>query len=108
MIEIPKIYEDLPLCEYAPEFEDQTVRVWVNPPRGLLVSLGEISGELETSPETVTEKFINIVAELWSWPVEDVRRLAEHSRETDPLLFQWLTTRTIVMVRDHRQRIKKN
>jgi len=35
-IEIEKIIQKLALCEYAPEYGEQVLHVWVNPPRKLL------------------------------------------------------------------------
>lgn len=103
--DIPKIVKELKLAEYAPEFGEKVLHVWVNPPRKLL-------SDFQQNP--TGEGVINLVSELWSqgpedthWSPEEVTTLIEATIETDPALFRWMRDKTIEMVGEHRNAAKK-
>lgn len=55
------------------------------------------------------------VSKLWSQGPEDtcvsedeVRRLVEETRETDPALFAWMISHSLEIIREHRNKLKKN
>ena len=109
-IEIPKIVRPLPLSDYAPEFGDVHLDVWVNPSRKLLEAINQVAHQVVTTgltPENAEES-IEVIAQIWSCTPEEVSALIEHSADTDPKLFQWLLVRTFKMIRDHRLAVKKN
>lgn len=105
-IDIPQIKQVINLNEYAPEFGEAVIEVWVNPPRRILTVMDELSSR--NLSEDDYHKAAEIIGELWGCPAEDVTRLIKHSQDTDPKLFEWLIYKTFVMIRDHRTQIKKN
>jgi hypothetical protein len=44
---IPKIIRTINLADYAAEFGEAVIEVWVNPPRDLLVAIAKIQGEVQ-------------------------------------------------------------
>lgn len=104
-IEIPRIWREIVLREYAPEFGEGTVAVWVNPPRSMLTAFQELANEFNKEK---AEKSVEMIAELWNVPVEQVRELMDESSERDPLFFTWLIFRTFSLIREHRNILKKN
>lgn len=101
--EIPKILERFRMDEYALEFGDATVTVWVNPPVKMLQ---------EFQAQQVDDA-LEILSALWSqgletWSVEDIRILAESSADTDPALLPWMVRRTLQLIAEHRKSVKKN
>lgn len=109
MFEIPKIKEVLPLRDYAPEFGDAHLDVWINPPAKLLNQMDSIVRAIANgeSPDNLAEA-VEVVAQLWHSAPADVEKLIEHSQDTDPGLFKWLLVQTFAMIRDHRWAVKKN
>jgi hypothetical protein len=112
-IEIPVITEEIEFADYAPEFGEAVIQVRVNPPRGLLVEWDALimGNRQDLSPDemqAISKRVNEILAELWSWPVEDVNELEQQAQETDPKLFAWLIGQTFKRIIEHRQMIKKN
>ena len=134
-LDIPKILKQLELAQYAPEFGDAVIQVWVNPPRDMLRQYGELLGEMkrlqavigigdELNPDLVgqhAEALRSVhdhlkawFASVWSqgpdethWSEEDIGALLEHSNETDPGLWSWLVEQTMRLIGEHRKRQKK-
>ena len=105
--DIPRIHETIYLSDYAPEFgREATISVWVNPPRKLLAWINEV-GQQELTPELV-RSLSDQLATLWGSTREEVDRLIEQSLDTDPQLIVWLLLRTILLIRIHRETVKKN
>lgn len=124
--EIQKVTRPIRLSEYAPEYGDTQIHVWINPPANKLLEYSKIrrpvTGLVEKA-KTATEadaaqlakelaeisvKIIAWYAEIWiDWSVEDVRTLADHSRDTDPMLWPWLTMKTQELIFNHRTELKK-
>ncbi len=118
-ITVPKIVRELRVSEYAEEFGDLAIQVWVNPPRALLEELFE---QMERKPEETDEHYavkagrvIEIIAELWSqgsdpethWTKDELIQLGMETAETDPELWRWLRGRTFEMIGEHRRLEKK-
>lgn len=121
---VPPITRPISLTDYVAELvnEDKTpvtVYVWVNPPRelrnqlaSLLAQTKELRARLEKAGGKddlgaigqemvqVSDGIFAFYAAIWSkhpntathWALDDVRALA--GNDTDPGLFDWLTTRT--------------
>jgi hypothetical protein len=134
--EIPKIVKTLNVGEYAAELEPVKIVVWVNPPRALLVRHDEMiaklatamskrlelgagsevdAGELAKEIEAVRGEMTAVFSELWSagvdpetrWSAAEIDKLITGMFETDPQLWPWLRNRTIEMIREHREFVKK-
>lgn len=134
-IEIPKIVKKMALAEYAEEFGEQVLVVWVNPPREMLNRYNDlvkmvqkVMDETESSkkvrlPEDdisrlnaemneIKHKLAAWYAEIWSQgdvPVsaEEVNDLLSAAHESDPAFETWMIDRTLSMIREHRE-IRKN
>lgn len=128
-INIPKIVKRLELAEYAAEFGEAYLEVWVNPPVGLLEKLkGSIQrvaqmdapktkeeiGALEKAIEEVLAEQLGIYAELLSQgsegtrlSAEELRKMVENTVETDPLFWSWVKNHVITLVNEHRFNAKK-
>ncbi len=107
-IEIPKVLKAIELKEYAAEFGEAVIWVWVNP----TIKLIEELAELKVKPEKgrITAWF----AEIWSqgeegtrFTVEEVAKLAEDCMEKDPTLWAWLSMQTSRLINEHRVLKKK-
>lgn len=127
-IAVPKIVKTLAVGEYAQELSEVRLQVWVNPPRSLLarhdalierVGAAARAGADEAGlSATVTElwgEMTAVFAELWSagpegthWSAEEIEALIDGMAETDPQLWPWLRKRTILMIREHREAVKKD
>jgi hypothetical protein len=134
-IKIPKIVRALPLSEYAHEYGDAVMQVWVNPPKARTDEMRELLGWFDTALAEARkckdkerrevlknelnglgERIGEWLAEIWSqgsdpltrMSIEDVRALAETTQENDPGLYKYLVGRTWSMILDHRMGIKKN
>jgi hypothetical protein len=110
-LKIPNIIKPIELKEYAEEFGDAVIWVWVNPTRTMRVSLSEniLSGN-------ATEEQIGAwLSEIWSkgaddthFTPEDVLKLGEDCMERDPRLWVWLINKTIELLYSHYSRKKKS
>ena len=104
-IEIPRIWKRIELREYAPEFGEAQIPVWVNPPRSTLEKLYENGQQLKPEKQAET---VALLAEIWEMVAEDVEELMDSSAENDPLFFTWLIIRTFKLIEEHRNLLKKN
>lgn len=103
--EIPKIYKEIEMKEYAPEFGDAKISVWVNPQRSILDQINDAIANFNAEKIGDTTK---LIATLWSCEPDEVTKLVDHSADTDPALFQWCILRTFSLIREHRSTLKKN
>jgi hypothetical protein len=127
-IEIRKVLRPLRLAEYAAEYGETALAVWVNPPKALgdervalarmtyeaKLAIAESEAESEAQAAGVAqlreagEKTLAWLAKIWSqeepWSVEEITQLYE----SDPALYQWLLRRTFEMVDEHRSAEKKS
>ncbi len=131
-IEIPKIVESLSLAEYAPEFGEAHLEVWVNPPRGFIEDLNfalqrgqnfeipkekpseEKQAEMAARMEEILTEQMRLFAELLSQgsegsrlSAEDLRKMVKETAETDPLFWSWLKRRMVELINEHRCNEKK-
>ena len=135
-IEIPRMYAELRLGDYAPEFGEEVIRVWVNPTRrmldeleGIFRGIGEVvngkthHGDTETTergtwPLSNAEKEAALnalgvrlqawVSEVWEgWTAAEVADFVRGSLETDPRLWGWLVEQTRDLIAAHRSAQKK-
>lgn len=135
-IRVPKIVRPLNLSDYAPEMAGAVIQVWVNPPRQAVESLEEMAvtstaivqrmqrlsqdqqadvQELAKDLEPIGHGLMAWFAENWSqaqdegthWSPEEVEKLINEVRDTDPLLWPWLMARTRAMIREYRDGSKK-
>jgi hypothetical protein len=97
-IAVPKIVKTLAVGDYAEEMAEVRLQVWVN------ATVAELWGEMTA-----------VFAELWSagpegthWSAEEIEALIDGMAETDPQLWPWLRKRTILMIREHREAVKKD
>lgn len=130
--DLPVVNRELDLAGYEPEYAGAVIEVWVNPPRQHvkryeehLIRTAELIRELQelsdNSPEAaaalaeieqIGSQIVAWMAETWSqgsqpWTVAEVQQLVEHSRDRDPMLWQWITAQTLVLIRDYRTDQKK-
>ena len=105
---IPKIYQAMKLADYAKEFGEAEVNVWVNPPVSTLREYGAI---MESDGETQTRlnQVIAWLAVIWQGvTVEEITELVETAFDTDPQLWKWLIDNTFRLIAAHRTAQKKD
>ena len=135
-INIQKIVRALPLADYASEYKDAALQVWVNPPKALkdemqasialteslLRELRETPAENSEKRQALAEQIEGLgaqirgwLSELWSQGAEltrmsldDVNALVADCSERDPALYRWLVRQTWSMILEHQAGIKKN
>lgn len=131
--DFPKIVRPIHLKEYAPEFGDAVVEVWVNPSRGERFNVFEMAKKhqelirkmleihkddpgikkMQDEELAVRTEIYAWFANIWSqgkdpsnhWTVEEVEEL--HKSDTDPTFYAWLTSTTQAMINDWRMSLKK-
>jgi hypothetical protein len=131
-INIPKIVKRIELKNYAPEFGEAALEVWVNPPGKLLdllraakkrvYDLDIPKRKLEPNEKAMIEKVIQeswndqagLYAQLLSQGSEETRlgvgelnRMVEETAETDPMFWGWLQAEIVEMINAHRFSAKK-
>lgn len=111
--DIPEIRRDVCLAQYDGAFPSEAVvKVWVNPPRGLLIEWDELMKTDTAAPDVdikvVHAKQNEILAKLWGWPVDDVIAFEKDCLDRDPQLFRWLIVQTFMVISLHRANLKKN
>ena len=125
-IQVPKVIRALKVAEYAEEFGDFALMVWVNPPgelfaellanlRKILTNLRDRLDESQEENEQLDRRNAEILAELWSQgsdpetraSLEEVLGMRAKLADTDPRLWYWLRNQTIEMIVEHRTQEKK-
>jgi len=136
-LQVPKIVRPLALKDYAEEFGQEVIHVWLNPPRELWLKYDPLVDEagkirkrlsdrekpLETVEAEAAVKRLGEIggeiqawyAEIWSqgpdeksrWTTGEIEELISGTMKTDPALWPWLTGRTLVMILEHRNLAKK-
>jgi len=111
MIEIKRVYQEIKLYEYAPEYGEQSIRVHINPSRSILLRIQELRNLVDDGllNEKTVDEFIELISELWEdWTDKDVRDLFDGAFDTDPKFFEWLVYKTMLLIFSHRALVKKN
>jgi formyltetrahydrofolate synthetase len=108
-LKIPNIVQVIKLKDYAPEFGEVQIFVWVNPTRALMIQKDERLMKKTASREEIGAWF----AEIWSqgaegthWTADEVLKMVDTVMEKDPGLWGWLCSETARLIGEHR-RIKK-
>lgn len=129
---IPKIVQPLALKDYAEEFGEARLYVWVNPPASLLNELNKSLMSIrdirfpdkEFGPEKVEEfnqaidhmldDQLKCYSELLSqgesgtqMTVDDLKKIALETGETDPAFWMWVKQNVAELIRGHRAGSKK-
>lgn len=131
-VNIPKIVKKIELKGYAAEFGDAYLEVWVNPPVKLIERVRKAKDavrtldipnrELAPDEKEKVEKAIqeswheqaSVYAELLSQgsehtrlSVDEVKKLAEGTVDTDPMFWAWLQAEIVEAINAHRFSAKK-
>lgn len=132
-IEIPKIVKKIELAEYAPEFGEQVIEVWVNPSKSVFAEFEELQDRVEDLTNKIkaaknasgdeihqvtedSKKLNDDIARwysaIWSQgenPISpsEVTELLEAAKESDPGFQNWLFDMTWASIREHRDTRKK-
>ena len=132
-VNIPKVTRPIRLSDYAPEFGEQVIEMWVNPPRetrlafsGIMDRYRDTLAQIEEAEEGAPElaDMVQAVvdqagelhawyAEMWSqgeddWAAEQVKELVEAALDTDPGLWEYVQERSLDLMREYRRRKKAN
>lgn len=135
IIELPKIVKRLQLAEYAEEFGEQFIEIWVNPPRDVLIQHDDLvklvmkvnediaimrkakrpQDEIDRLTNEIRElqtKIAGWYSKIWSQGEtainsNEVEDLLASAHESDPAFETWIVTRTLDMIKDHREGRKK-
>jgi len=98
-LKIPNIIKSIALKDYADEFGEVVIWVWVNPPKALRFAWAEDMNE---------EQVCAWLSELWSqgpedtrFTPEDVLKFGNTCMERDPRLWVWLVNKTIELMNEH-------
>lgn len=129
-INIPKVVRPIRLSDYAPEFGEQQVEMWVNPPREKRLAFASISERFQGVREQIAKtedpdvlaalmediKALGLEmyawwADMWSegedeWTGEEVQTLVEAALNSDPGLWDFLQEQSLDAMQDYRNRKK--
>ncbi len=100
-LEFKPVHKQIRLGEYAEEMAGAVIEVRVN------VTRETLSRMLSVSTETLAADYLQLLAELWSWPVENVQALWQHCTDCDPQLWRWVTSKTFNLVFEYQSGQKK-
>jgi len=132
-ISIPKVVRPIRLFDYAPEYGDQEIGMWVNPSRdkrlefaGITERFSEVRDQIEVceDPDELVELAERVVAQgleiyawyadMWSqgdgdkWTAEDVKELADAALGTDPGLWDFIQESSLDAMSEYRTRKKSD
>ena len=101
-LEFPRITKPIQLSDYAQEFCEAKIDVWVNTPR-------EIISQLRSFREMEDAEVFAWLSRVWgeAWPVNEVEAIWTYSNEKDPAFWNWLVEQTVTHLMDYRAGIKK-
>jgi hypothetical protein len=109
-LKIPNIVKPIALKDYADEFGEAVIWVWVNPTRALrTVLLDKI-----VLGESTEDELYAWFAEIWSQGTEDTRFtpddvlvMSNNCMGQDPQLWIWLVSKTFGLIAEHYNTKKK-
>jgi len=129
-INIPKVTRPIRLSDYAPEFGEQVIEMWVNPPRDVRLEFARIAdefkavrdalaavedadeaGELVQQITDLGQSIYAWYAQMWSqagdeWTVEDVQEFANEALELDPALWDYVQETSLDLMQAYRRQKK--
>lgn len=131
MFNLPKVTRELHLSDYAPEYGEAVIDIWVTPPRKMLYEFYDIRqsvGLLVTDSESLSdeqrgeqynvlnERTFAWLSEIWSqgadvsrhFTVEQAKQLCEHLSDTDPKCWIWIVQETVGLIESYREGTRKN
>ena len=98
-LKIPNIVKPIALKDYAEEFGDAVIWVWVNPTRALRIAWKSDMDEVQTCAW---------LSEMWSqgpegthFNPEDVKKFGDSCMEQDPQLWVWVIGETVGLMFAH-------
>jgi hypothetical protein len=103
-LDFPQVYRPIELRDYLPEFGDQAVAVWVNPP------VDDLRQVIDAFQDTAAdnEKIFACLSLLWQeWTADDVREFFAECQSKDADLWGWLIDATFAKINEHREERKK-
>jgi hypothetical protein len=137
-IKLPKIIKPLKISEYAPGSEEEIqvwvnppvallqeydktiatarelIEKSVDAQKGKTFN-DKLKREIEAQSEEAGTAQIKILSEIWSqgpklthYSVEEIKKLIEGTRDADPMFWLWLKDKTIQLIAEHRNYIKKD
>ena len=113
-IDIPRVTRPVALSDYAPEFGDQAIQMWVNPPRKVRLAFSDIMDRYKATLDELTEaegdealsdlaeRVVELggeiyawYADLWSqgddeWTADEVGEFVQACMDTDPGLWDYV------------------
>lgn len=130
-IEIPKIFKTVNFSEFAEEFGEQSLDIWVNIPKKLIDernaliiqgnAVKETLGKLVKAKdpdlekiEAVKQEYLKVDDQMVSWytnvwymngePLseEEVKELHKAAIENDPAFLDWIVGKTFELMKEHR------
>ena len=131
-IKIPKIKKTIHLSEYAKEFGDASLDMWVNFPKallvernGILIRFNQAVDDLKTAQEAeqpdqesidkIKTQITDLNNEMKRWygkiweqngealTEDEISLLFSQSEETDPMFMNWLISKTFELIDEHRE-----
>ena len=134
-IKIAKVVRPLRLADYAEEYGEGVVDVWLNPPSEMTDGINRVIREtnaafeslkklepgdpkidgLRASIESLSEEMAGLFSRIWSQgndparhiSVADIKALVEECELTHEPLYSWMTGESWRMILEHRAGIKK-
>jgi len=103
-LNFPKVERPIKLSDYAPEFGEQEIKVWVNPP------VSEMAAFIAALQNEATEdaEIFERLAYFWAgWTAEEVAEIYAHCRQNEPGVWSYLVNRTIEVTLEYRSAVKK-
>jgi|WetSurMetagenome_2_1015567.scaffolds.fasta_scaffold971688_1 hypothetical protein len=125
-IEFPRITRPLKLADYAPEFGEQEILIWVNQPiaqRDTFLRIGLESararqliknGGKDNMAQAVKDldrlggELMDWLAATWDFPRQEVEDLFKECLARGSGLYDWLVRETWDIVTNYRVMVKKN
>jgi len=128
-ITIPRVTRPIRLSDYGLEYGEQTIQMWVNPPREARLAWRDLGDRFDTvrqaleateDPDEVADLAREIeelglqmyawYASMWGddWTAEDVKELAEAAIDADPQLWAFLQERSLEVMVEYRRQKKAN
>jgi hypothetical protein len=110
---VPHITRPLQLAEYAPEYGDASIQVWVNPPRAQVMEYYSLFREARAPDaiehvDALDKRLTAWLLAEWGadWTAAEIEELKAGLMDTDPQMWGWLVGSTMRMIMEHRSAAK--